>query len=78
MELSRPVLVVVAILAGALLFTPYEAFLEGLIALAIVVAAVVGFSMHPRREVFYVRTAVRLIDPESTPSFRARLLGRQS
>jgi len=61
MELSRPVVVVVAILAAVLLFTPYEAFLEGIIALAIVVAAVVGFLMHPRREVYYVRTAVPLI-----------------
>ena len=64
MELLRPVLVVVTILAAVLLFTPYEAFLEGVIALAIVVAAVVGFLMHPRREVFNVRTAVHLIDPD--------------
>jgi hypothetical protein len=64
MELLRPVIFVVAIVAGVLLFTPYEAFLEGAIAFAIVVAAVVGFSMHPRREVFYIRTAVRRIDPD--------------
>jgi len=64
MELLRPVLVVVTILAGVLLFTPYEAFLEGAIALAIVVAAVLGFLTHPRRDVFYVRTAVRLIDSD--------------
>jgi hypothetical protein len=64
MELSRPVIAVVAILAGALLFTPYEALLEGVIALAIVMAAVVGFFLHPRREVYYVRTAVRLIEPD--------------
>ncbi|MGC2267964.1 MAG: hypothetical protein WA608_14315, partial [Candidatus Acidiferrales bacterium] len=55
----RAVLLFVAILAGALLFTPYEAFLEGMIAIVIVAAAVVGFAMHPRREVFYVRTSVR-------------------
>ncbi|HXJ05119.1 MAG TPA: hypothetical protein VNH65_08475 [Candidatus Acidoferrum sp.] len=67
MELLRPVLVVITILAGVFLFTPYEAFLEGVIALAIVVAAMVGFLMHPRREVFYVRTAVRLIDPDRRP-----------
>jgi hypothetical protein len=64
MELSRPVIVVLVILAGVLLFTPYEALLEGVLAFAIVVAAVVGFLMHPRREVFYVRTTVRLIDPD--------------
>ena len=66
MELSRAALVVaiVAGLAGVLLFTPYEAFLEGVIAFAIVVAALLGFLIHPRREVFYVRTAVRLVDPD--------------
>ena len=66
MELSKAafVVAVVALVAGVLLFTPYEAFLEGAIALAIVVAAIVGSLMHPRREVFYVRTAVRLIDAD--------------
>jgi len=60
----RPAIVVLIVLAGVLLFTPYEAFLEGAIAIIIVVAAVLGFSMHPRREVYYVRTAVRLIDAD--------------
>ncbi|MFZ3214683.1 MAG: hypothetical protein WA192_01355 [Candidatus Acidiferrales bacterium] len=65
MELiSRSVLLAVVVLAGALLFTPYEAFLEGVIAFVIVAAAVAGFLMHPRKEVFYVRTSVRLIDPD--------------
>ena len=45
-----------------MLFTPYEPFLEGVIALIIIATAVAGFLMHPRREVFYVRTSVRLID----------------
>jgi len=67
MEFLRPVLVVVTILAGALLFTPYEALLEGTIALAIVAAAVAGFLLHPRREVFYVRSSVRLTDPDRRP-----------
>lgn len=62
MELiPRTVLLFVATLAAVLVFTPYEAFFEGLIALAIVSAAVVGFLMPPRRKVFYVRTSVRLI-----------------
>jgi len=53
MELiPRTVLLIVAILAAVLLFSPYEAFLEGTIAVVIVAAAVVGFAMHPRREVF--------------------------
>jgi hypothetical protein len=62
--ISRAVLIGVVVLAGALLFTPYEAFLEAVIALAIVTAALVGFLMHPRRDVFYVRTSVRLVDPD--------------
>jgi hypothetical protein len=53
MEFGWPVLLVVVILAGALLFTPYEAVLEGVIALAMVTAVLVGFLMHPRRDVFY-------------------------
>jgi hypothetical protein len=51
-------------LAAALLFTPLEVYLEGALALGIVAAAVVGFLIHPRREVFYVRTTVRLVDPD--------------
>lgn len=66
MELPRLVAVVFVIggLAALLLFTPSEAYLEGIIALGMVAAAVVGFLMYPRREVFYVRTTVRLIDPD--------------
>ena len=62
--MSRVAIVGVVILAGVLLFTPYEAFLEGAIALVIVATAIVGFLMHPRREVFYVRTTVRFIGPD--------------
>ena len=65
-EFSTTLLVVITIvagLAGVLLFTPYEAILEGSIALAIVMATAVGFFMHPRTEVYYVRTTVRPIDP---------------
>ena len=46
---SRALLVAVVVLAGVLLFSPYEAFLEGLIALVIVTAVVVGFLMYPRK-----------------------------
>lgn len=60
----RPAIVIFAVLAGVLLFTPYEAFLEGAVAVIIVVAAIVGFSMQPRREVYYVRTSVPLIDAD--------------
>ncbi len=75
MELiSRVVLLGIVVLAGVLLFTPFEAFLEGLIALAIVTAAVVGFLMHPRREVFYVRTSVRPITPDRGQAIEKDLL----
>lgn len=72
--LSKAAIFLLVIFAGALLFTPYEAFLEGLIALAIVTSAVIGFLMHPRREVFYVRTAVRLITPDGSPRTEKDLL----
>jgi hypothetical protein len=64
MELLIPVLFVVVIVAGVSLFTPYEAFLEVSVALAIVLGVVVGFLIHPRKDVYYVRTSVRLIDPD--------------
>jgi uncharacterized membrane-anchored protein len=60
----RALIVVVVVLAGVLLFSPYEAVLEGFVALLIVAAVVVGFLMYPRRDVFYVRTTVRLIRPD--------------
>jgi hypothetical protein len=64
MELLVPVLFVVALVAGVSLFTPYEAFVEVSVALAIFLAVVVGFLIHPRRDIYYVRTSVRLIDPD--------------
>jgi ABC-type uncharacterized transport system permease subunit len=60
----RPVLVVILFFAGIFLFTPYEAYLEGILAVAIVAAAAVGFAMYPRKDIFYVRTAVRLTDAD--------------
>jgi len=74
MELLIPMLVLVGIVAEVLLFTPYEAFLEGAVAAAIVVAVVVGFSMHPRREVYYVRTATPLVDPDRRQALEHDLL----
>lgn len=70
----RPAIVIFMILAGVLLFTPYEAFLEGSIALIIIAAAMVGFSMHPRREVYYVRTAVPQIDADRNRSLERDFL----
>ena len=63
-EILRILLVGVAMLAAVLLFTPYESVLEGVVALAIVTAVVLGFLLHPRKEAFYVRTTVRLRDPD--------------
>lgn len=75
MELiSRALLLGVVVLAGVLLFSPYEAFLEGFIAFAMVAAVVVGFLMYPRREVFYVRTTVRLIRPDRNQALEHDLL----
>lgn len=72
--LSRVAIFCVVVLAGVLLFTPYEAFLEGLIALAILTAAIAGFMMHPRRDVFYVRTTVRRISPDRSRAVERDLL----
>jgi len=65
MELiSRVLLLGLVILAAVLLFTPYEAALEVILAVAIVSAVVFGFMLRSRRDVFYVRTSVRLIDAD--------------
>jgi len=76
MELStiRIVVFVIVGLAALFLFTPYEAYLEGFLAIGIIAAAVAGSVMHPRREVFYVRTVVRLIDPDRNQALERDLL----
>ena len=63
-DISKVLLVGVAMLAAVLLFTPYEAVLEGVIAILFVAAVVLGFLLHPRKEVFYLRTTVRLSDAD--------------
>jgi len=65
MELiSRVLLLGFVILAAVLLLTPYEAVLEVILAVTIVGAVVFGFMLRSRRDVFYVRTTVRLIDAD--------------
>jgi len=63
-EISRSLFLGVAVLAAVLLFTPYESVLEGVVALAIVAAVLLGFFLHPRKEVYYVRTTRFLRDPD--------------
>jgi hypothetical protein len=69
MELiSRALLLILVVIAAVLLFTPYEAWLEGALALAIVGTVVVGFSMPPRKEIFYVRTSIQIADRNRNPA----------
>jgi hypothetical protein len=63
-EISRTLFLGVAVPAAVLLFTPYESVLEGVVALAIVAAVLLGFFLHPRKEVYYVRTTRFLRDPD--------------
>jgi hypothetical protein len=63
-EISKILIVGIWITAGVLLFTPYEAVLETILALLLIAAVVLGFCLHPRRDVFYVRTTVRLSDAD--------------
>lgn len=60
----KALLLGVAVLAVVLLLGPFEAYLEGAMAFVIFAAVVVGFLIYPRREVFYVRTTIRLIQPD--------------
>jgi hypothetical protein len=66
-EISRILLLGLAMLAAIFLSTPYEPVLEVVVALAFVVAVLLGFLLHPRKEVFYVRTTVQLRDPDRNP-----------
>ena len=45
-------------------FHAYESALAGLLAIAMVAAVVFGFCLHPRKEVFYLRTTVLVPDPD--------------
>ncbi len=56
----RTVLLGAWIVAGAITFYSGEAVLEGVLAIILVGAVLLGFLLHPRKEVFYVRTAVQL------------------
>ena len=72
--ISKVLLLGVALLAALLLFTPYESFLEGVVAGGMVLVVLVGFLIYPCREVFYVRTTVRLVDPDRNPTLEHDLL----
>jgi hypothetical protein len=63
-EIPRIVFLGIGVLAAVLLFTPYEVVLEGVVALAIVAAVLLGFFLHPRKEVYYVRTTRFLRGPD--------------
>ncbi len=63
-DIWKLVIAVVWITAGVLLLTPYEAILETILAVLILLAVVVGFLLHPRRNVFFVQTTVRLTDAD--------------
>ncbi len=45
-------------------FHAYESALAGMVAVAIVLAVVVGFCLLPRKDVFYLRTTVQIPDPD--------------
>jgi uncharacterized integral membrane protein len=62
-DLWKIFLVGLYVLALAFLLTPVENVLEGSVALALVGAAIVGFSFHPGKEVYYVRTKRHVFGP---------------
>jgi hypothetical protein len=51
-------------LAAALLLPMYESLIAGVGALAIIAIVVVGFALHPRKEIFYLRTNAYVLDPD--------------
>ena len=61
----KGVILGVFILAGVLLFTPYEALFEEVIAVVMFAAVGAGFLLHPRRDIFYVSSVVQLRRPHN-------------
>ena len=66
-EISWILLLGLAMLAAIFLTTPYESVLEVVVAVGFVGAVVVGFLLHPRRDVFYVRTNIGIRDTDRRP-----------
>ena len=63
-EISKILIVAAWITAGVLLFTPHEAVLETILAVLLIATVLLGFFLHARRDVFYVRTTVGLSDAD--------------
>jgi hypothetical protein len=63
-DLWKIFLIGLYVFALAFLFTPVESFLERSVALALVIAALVGFSFQPGKEVYYVRTTRHVFDSD--------------
>ena len=61
--IAKYIVVAIFLLAIAWLFTPLELIFERLLAGLLVLAVLIGFSLHPTREVFYVRTTARIREP---------------
>lgn len=54
----------VLVVVVALLFPLYEPAIAGVGAIVVIAAATLGFLLRPRRDIFYVRTTTRRIDPD--------------
>jgi hypothetical protein len=54
----------VAALSAALLFPMYEPLLAGLAAAVMVVVVALGFLLKPRKDTFYLRTTVVVLEPD--------------
>jgi hypothetical protein len=57
------VLILVACYSFSLLLTPLAPVVEAAVALTLVATALVGFSLHPKKEVYYVQTTRHLREP---------------
>jgi hypothetical protein len=60
---SKFLFVGICALAFILFFTPFEGIFEGVLAFVLVATVVLGFSIQPNKEVYYVQTTRRLFEP---------------
>jgi hypothetical protein len=72
--ISKYIVIAVFLIAITCLFTPYEIVFERILAALLVLAVIIGFSLRPTSEVFYVHTAARVREPSGNQVVERDLL----
>jgi hypothetical protein len=71
---SRFLFVGICAVAFILFFTPFEGVFEGILAFVLIATVVLGFSLQPNKEVYYVQTTRRLREPSGNQALEKDFL----